>query len=100
MTPCIDLDAKRLQNSTVLILGRETDELLGILSIETTESNYVFTIDPSKMKRLSEAEATRIVADLSGPHRTATIIKINEHTKEQTEFSLDELLFEKVVLTA
>lgn len=100
MTSCIDLDAKRLQNSTVLILGREKDDLLGILSIDSTGSNYVFTMNSAKMKRISEVEANRIIADLTGEHRKFPLIGINEQTKEQKAFELDQLSIEKVILNS
>lgn len=98
MTKCIDLDAKRLQNSTVLILGREKDDLLGILSTDSTEDNYVFTMNKNNLKRISEAEANRIVADLTEQHRKVPIIGITEQTNDQKAFELGSLSIEKVVL--
>lgn len=98
MQKCIDLDAKRQQNSTVLILGREKDDLLGILSNENTDSDYAFTMSTEKMKRISEAEANRIVADLTGQHRKEPIIGIDQRTKEPKVFELASLSIEKVIL--
>ncbi|WP_367377476.1 hypothetical protein [Enterococcus gilvus] len=89
MTNCIDLDAKRLQNSTVLILWRENDDLLGILSTDSTEDNYVFTMNKSNVKRISEAN--QIVADLTEQHRKAPVIGINEQTNDQKTFELGSL---------
>lgn len=100
MQKCIDLNAKRLQNSTVLILGREKDDLLGILSDESTDSDYVFTMNTAKMKRISEADANRIVADLTGRHQKAPIIGINEQKKETKTFELASLSIEKVILNS
>ena len=96
---CTENDAKRLQNPTVLILGREKDDLLGILSVESTDSDYVFTMDTAKMKRISEAEANRIVADLTGRQQKAPIIGINEQKKTKT-FELASLSIEKVILNS
>lgn len=98
MQKCINLDKKRQQNATVLILGRENDDLLGILSNESTDSDYVFTMSTAKMKRVSEVEANRIVTDLTGQHRTAPIIGIDERTNEPKVFELASLSIEKVIL--
>ncbi|MGG5373405.1 hypothetical protein [Enterococcus sp. AZ196] len=100
MNNCIDLDEKRLRNASILILGKENDQLLGILSIETTDSNYVFTMDPEKMKRVSEAEVNRIISNLIEQQRMDPFIRTNETTNEQTSFDLGDLLFEKVILTS
>ena len=99
MTKCIDLDSKRLRNATVLILGREKDDLQGILSVESTNTNYVFTMNPDKMKYISEVEANRIIEDLADQRRKAPVIKINKTIKENKTFDLRELSFEKVILT-
>lgn len=98
MQKCIDLDTKRLQNATVLILGRENDDLLGILSNDSTDTDYVFTISVAKMKRISEVEANRIVADLTEQHRKTPFVAIDEQTKEPKAFESSSLSIEKVIL--
>ncbi|SET89398.1 hypothetical protein SAMN04487821_12775 [Enterococcus malodoratus] len=100
MNKCIDLEAKRLQNATVLILGREKDDLLGILSIESTDNDHVFSMNKAKMKRISEVEANRIVDDLTNQDRSLPIVGINGHTKEKKFFYLADLSIEKVILSS
>ena len=100
MNKRIDLEAKRLQNATVLILGREKDDLLGILSIESTDSDYLFTINKAKMKRISEAEANRIVEEITSQAGSLPIIGINNHTKEKKVFDMVDLSIEKVILSS
>lgn len=100
MNKCIDLEAKRLQNATVLILGREKDDLLGILSIESTDNDHVFSMNKAKMKRISEVEANRIVDDLTNQDRSLPIVGINGHTKEKKVFDSADLSIEKVILSS
>jgi hypothetical protein len=80
--------------------SREKDDLLGILSIESTDNDHVFSMNKAKMKRISEVEANRIVDDLTNQDRSLPIVGINGHTKEKKFFDLADLLIEKVILSS